>query len=131
MTQVSSDIERDDQLAICIKIDSQRKISIFLRRSENHCPFTPSEVKILKFNFDKIKEYWLTSWHTSFNLHGNNLAELIPQALSSFCSESLTNREQEITALTIQGLDNKAIAAQLEISIATVKVHKKSLYAKP
>lgn len=45
-------------------------------------------------------------------------------------SKILTSREQEVVALVAEGLTNKEIARQLEISPATVKVHVERLIAK-
>lgn len=42
----------------------------------------------------------------------------------------LTERERQVLQLTAQGLPNKQIASQLEISENTVKFHLSSLYAK-
>jgi FixJ family two-component response regulator len=44
--------------------------------------------------------------------------------------ESLTPREREVLALVITGLQNKQIAAQLELSEMTVKVHRSQLTRK-
>ena len=45
-------------------------------------------------------------------------------------SENLTGREQEVLQLLAQGLPNKQIALQLEISEHTVKFHISSIYSK-
>ena len=44
--------------------------------------------------------------------------------------ESLTQTEQKILVLLCQGLPNKAIAAQCDINISTVKWHLKNIYSK-
>lgn len=44
--------------------------------------------------------------------------------------ESLSNREQEVLLLLIEGQDNNTIAASLKISINTVEKHLKSIYKK-
>jgi len=44
--------------------------------------------------------------------------------------DPLTDRERQVLQLTAQGLANKQIAAELEISENTVKFHLSSLYAK-
>ncbi len=43
---------------------------------------------------------------------------------------SLTPREREILALMIEGTDNRAVAAQLHISYATVRTHVRSILGK-
>ena len=44
--------------------------------------------------------------------------------------EALSERELEVLALIAQGLSNQAIADQLYISLHTVKVHARRIYAK-
>ncbi len=44
--------------------------------------------------------------------------------------DRLTERERQVLQLTAQGLPNKQIASELEISENTVKFHLSSLYAK-
>jgi two-component system NarL family response regulator len=48
----------------------------------------------------------------------------------SYAFEALTEREQEVLALVVEGLCNKAIGRRLDISIGTVKSHLKSVYDK-
>jgi len=45
-------------------------------------------------------------------------------------TESLTDRESEVTQLMLSGCSTKEIARRLSISIETVRAHKKHLYAK-
>ena len=52
------------------------------------------------------------------------------QALSSFGSGILTPREQQISGLILQGHSSKAIANQLNISLGTVKVHRKNIHTR-
>jgi len=44
--------------------------------------------------------------------------------------DPLTQREKEIAKLILDGLTNKEIAMQLEISINTIKIHTKNIYNK-
>jgi DNA-binding CsgD family transcriptional regulator len=50
--------------------------------------------------------------------------------LRSGASSLLTSRENEVSALLIQGLTNQEIAERLFISPATVKVHVRHIYEK-
>lgn len=52
------------------------------------------------------------------------------RALESFADGLLTPREQEIARLMLQGNSSKLIARQLNISQATVKVHRRNLYTR-
>jgi two-component system NarL family response regulator len=48
----------------------------------------------------------------------------------SVACEALTDREQAVLRLVVEGLGNKAIANRLEIAIGTVKSHLKSIFQK-
>ena len=52
------------------------------------------------------------------------------QALRTFGQGVLTRREQEITALILQGHSSQSIADQLNISVGTVKVHRKNIHSR-
>ncbi len=54
----------------------------------------------------------------------------LSRALASFAGGLLTPREQEIARLMLQGNSSKLIARQLNISQATVKVHRRNLYTR-
>jgi DNA-binding NarL/FixJ family response regulator len=49
---------------------------------------------------------------------------------SSSKSDALTRREREVATLVCQGLANKEIARQLELSEGTVKIHTHAIYQK-
>ncbi|WED23447.1 helix-turn-helix transcriptional regulator [Vibrio sp. JC009] len=59
-----------------------------------------------------------------------DLAKVIRLSLTHFASDLLTSRERDVVSLIIQGSGNKEIADSLDISVCTVKVHRKSAYGK-
>ncbi|WED23995.1 helix-turn-helix transcriptional regulator [Vibrio sp. JC009] len=124
---------RRDELAINIPLDKSRQAIIFIRRNGVSKLFSLEEKRHLYRHFTHTKklchDLWPRVWTASAGAD-NNLEQVMHQALVNFGADILTGREQEITALIIQGSDNKAIANVLEISVATVKVHRKSIYNK-
>jgi len=54
----------------------------------------------------------------------------IGDAVANAGRASLTNRETEVISLILRGYSSVSIAAMLDISTGTVKVHRKNLYAK-
>ena len=58
------------------------------------------------------------------------LQRLNPQQKKTTLAEPLTRRESQVMALVSQGLSNKHIASELNISLNTLKVHIRNLYGK-
>ncbi|MDG3087999.1 LuxR C-terminal-related transcriptional regulator [Vibrio hannami] len=132
--QFQADYERLHEIAINLQLDSRRHITVFIRRSRLDDFFSTKEKLILQTHFAKLKtlcrKLWPHIWAATPVSGGNQLATTIHQSLDTFGSGVLTNREQEIASLVIQGTDNKEIANKLGITIATVKAHRKSIYNK-
>lgn len=55
---------------------------------------------------------------------------VLPTLTSEALPETLTDREEEVAKLAADGLRNKEIALQLQISPWTVKNHLQSIYTK-
>jgi DNA-binding NarL/FixJ family response regulator len=53
-----------------------------------------------------------------------------PPGVAELVELGLTRREAEVLRLVATGADNPAIAAQLDISVATVRKHLERVYAK-
>lgn len=117
-----------------LPLSHSRKVVILLRRDNDGEVFTLDDKCLLNSHFHRVKtlckQFWPHDWFTVNQGESNNLVSLISFSLITFGSDILTEREKQVINLVIQGLDNKAIAANLRISIATVKVHRKSIYNK-
>ena len=57
----------------------------------------------------------------------SNAARLLADSIAR---EALTPREEEVLGLLVEGLGNKAVARNLDISVGTVKSHLRSIYGK-
>lgn len=62
--------------------------------------------------------------------NGSYLGNALAQAIGSFGSSMLTEREWQIAQLTLGGCSLKGAADRLGITPATVKMHRRNLYAK-
>jgi DNA-binding NarL/FixJ family response regulator len=70
--------------------------------------------------------------HTGTSVFSPEVTEILVHLPKSLPTESfgLSGRELEVLALMVKGLNNKEIAHKLTISIATVKFHVGSIFAK-
>jgi two-component system response regulator DctR len=63
--------------------------------------------------------------HSAQNLQSVRAKQSLQQNLSE-----LTDRERDVMRLVVEGLPNKLIADQLEISVRTVEVHRARVFDK-
>lgn len=121
-----------DEINLLVALDADTHCAITLGRRSSLGSITRAEMKRLNSLFSIIAALVSQFWA----LQGTNLLRdgssdsRMKHALKSFGSGLLTRREQEISALILEGNSSKAIAAQLNISPGTVKVHRKNIHAK-
>lgn len=76
---------------------------------------------------------WLVKQHWNKEMEGAhtfNLRQRLEVALDCFGKSLLTDRECQIMGMILHGYSNKAISERLNISIETVKLHRKNAYGK-
>mgnify|MGYP000126319873 CR=1 FL=1 len=73
-------------------------------------------------------QFWLNM--ASEYTHKPENSATLEQSLDSFTNGLLTDREQQVAGLILQGHSSKAIARDLGISDGTVKVHRKHIHTK-
>ncbi|WP_372762016.1 LuxR C-terminal-related transcriptional regulator [Pseudoalteromonas sp.] len=122
-----------DELSISVRIDEHRWIVIYLGLLENKQRFSAIQKNKLTAHFNLIKALCRQHWGSQLLLLGplNSSAtgQLIERGLATFASEQLTPRERQIAMLLVQGCDSNDIATQLNITLGTVKNHRKRIYA--
>jgi DNA-binding NarL/FixJ family response regulator len=57
-------------------------------------------------------------------------AQVAQRLAEGFMHDALTGRESDVLQLVAQGLSNKSVAQELDIAVATVKAHVKSIFSK-
>ncbi len=129
-----------DELNIVIEIEPKRWIVIYLGCTTHDNRFSSNDIKAINSYFDVIQSLCQQHWkQTEFLLaeplfqpqyHTAQKRKLIEDALKSFGKGMLSEREKQIAALIVQGLDTKEISLELHISDGTVKNHRKRIYAK-
>ena len=125
----------NDELCLSVKLSDARWIVIYLGVMGEQS-FPPQAVNALQAHFDILQSLCHQHWaRTPFSLpeahkEAQHIRQAIEQTLNRLGAELLTQREQEIAALLVQGFDSKEIAEQLNIGVGTVKNHRKRIYAK-
>ncbi|MBS98367.1 MAG: LuxR family transcriptional regulator [Oceanospirillaceae bacterium] len=121
-----------DEIVLVIQLDPKVTCTISLSRKEALGTVTRAEMKALQEIYPVIsalfRQFWLAQSGEYIQYEQSD--DAVKQALKSFGSGVLTQREREITHLILKGNSSKAIADQLNISVGTVKVHRKNIHAK-
>ncbi|MBV1787195.1 helix-turn-helix transcriptional regulator [Marinobacterium sp. D7] len=121
-----------DEIVMIIKLDAEVTCAISLGRCKGLGTITRSELRALQEICPVIsalfRQFWLAQAGEYVQYEESD--DAVKQALKSFGSGVLTQREREITHLILKGNSSKAIADKLNISVGTVKVHRKNIHAK-
>jgi len=119
-----------DETNLIIELDKQVTCTISLSRKKHLGSITRAEFLRLQECFPMVaslvRQFWL--YQSQEYVQYEKSDGPMKQALKSFGQGVLTRREQEITALILQGHSSKAIACLLNISPGTVKVHRKNIH---
>ncbi|MDR9826687.1 LuxR C-terminal-related transcriptional regulator [Vibrio sp. FNV 38] len=127
-----------DELCMLIEVNPERWVMLcFGYLSEGKYP-TSQQVNKIRSYFAIIQSLCQQHWKSSefklaepacnFESYAGSMQVFIKYALSTFGKELLTDREQEIVRLLVQGSDTKEISKQLDIAEGTVKNHRKRIY---
>ncbi|WP_286237761.1 helix-turn-helix domain-containing protein [Neptuniibacter halophilus] len=121
-----------DEINLIIELNQGVNCSISLGRKTNLGTITRAELHRLQEAYPVInalvRQFWLSQSQEYVKYEKSDSA--MKQALNTFGSGVLTRREQEISGLILQGHSSKAIASMLNISLGTVKVHRKNIHTR-
>ncbi|MEH6473455.1 MAG: LuxR C-terminal-related transcriptional regulator [Halopseudomonas sp.] len=121
-----------DETDLIIRLDEKVTCAITLGRKSALGSITRSELKSLNEFYpvlnSLVRQFW-QSQSSEFVQYERSDGPM-KQALKTFASGVLTQREREITGLILRGFSSKAIADQLNISVGTVKVHRKNIHSR-
>ncbi|OOV87884.1 LuxR C-terminal-related transcriptional regulator [Oceanospirillum linum] len=121
-----------DEVNMTIPLSQHTTCAIALGRKSALGTITRAELNRLKSIFPVIEALIQQFWQAQsgeFVKYEKSEGPL-KQALKTFASGVLTQREQEILGLILQGHSSKAIADLLSISVGTVKVHRKNIHSR-
>ncbi|OMH38893.1 LuxR C-terminal-related transcriptional regulator [Motiliproteus sp. MSK22-1] len=121
-----------DEIDLIVYLDNNVTCAVTLGRKDSLGAITRAELNSLNDIFPVInaliRQFWLSQ--ASEYIQYEKSDGPMKQALNSFASGVLTQREREITGLILRGHSSKAIADMLNISVGTVKVHRKNIHTR-
>ncbi len=121
-----------DEINLIINLDNDVYCAITIGRTATLGDITRAELKTLNEFYPLInslvRQFWLAQ--SSEYVKYERSDGPMQQALETFASGVLTQREREITSLILRGHSSKAIADMLNISVGTVKVHRKNIHSR-
>lgn len=126
------DFKFKDEINLIVPLNDGIFIAITIGRTETLGSITRSELNRLNELHPIIKslvrQFWLSQSQDYVQYEKSDGA--MKQAISTFGDGILTKREQQIVGLILQGHSSKAISNQLNISLGTVKVHRKNIHTR-
>ena len=121
----------DEVIYIC-QVNAEVTLTVSLGRSTELGPIKRADMNQLRKINPVIqalcRQFWLNM--SSEYTHSQEQKGTLEQSLTSFTNGILTEREQQVTGLILQGYSSKIIARELGISDGTVKVHRKHIHNK-
>lgn len=123
-----------DEFNIFVSLDVDTKVAISLARRRSHEIFSGEDAEFLQMAAPLLSQAVLKHYRDLrpevIEDRGSLLQSALAQALRNFGRSVLTTRECEVAQLILRGFSVKGAAARLGISPATVKLHRRNLYAK-
>lgn len=123
-----------DEYNFFVSLDAHTKVVISLGRRCSHDPFSGCDARFLQAITPLLSTAILRHYRDlrpeTLDGQGRTIHHALAQATHNFGRSVLTDRECEIAQLIIRGYSVKGAAAKLRISPATVKLHRRNLYAK-
>lgn len=125
-----------DEFCLSVKLEPNRWIVLFIGyREPNQARYQSSYEIVTRLQgllSALVRQQWGQDSFvvSSASADKSGLQHQLSQAFLCFGQQLLTDKEQQIACLLLQGFDSFDIAQQLHISSGTVKNHRKKIYAK-
>lgn len=123
-----------DECGYIFQLDDEGKyfVNISLGRIDETERFCESDLKQLAEVTPLIASLVKSHWQEEESEADQqpDLRKQLETALESFGTSILTERENQMVQMILHGYSSKAIAARFNISVETVKLHRKNAYAK-
>ena len=128
-----------DEVGVFVPMSDKSVIVATIERMRGSRPFRKKEIQRYRAPEDIVCEAIIQNWRDAEPLIASSQSAseavgVLPNRVRNVVSISgrsaLTNRESEVVSLVLRGYSSIAIAGMLDISAATVKVHRKNIYSK-
>jgi len=127
-----------DEICYAFYLDKGVAIVISLMRSGKSSRFSAREFRLLNQVVPVIVSMAQRHWHNvpdRFNIDTENGGQsdeysLIESTVSTMFAKRLTPRETQVVAQVLEGHSSDSIAKDLGISVGTVRIHRRNIYAK-
>jgi len=130
--QCYKDFNFVDEINLITPLDNGLAMAITIGRTARLNSITRGELNRLQEIYpvinSLIRQFWLSQSQEYVKFERSEGA--MRQAISTFGGGILTKREQEIAGLILQGHSSKSISSLLNISLGTVKVHRKNIHTR-
>jgi len=117
-----------DECGYVFEVGSDAFVNVALGRL-GRGRFTEAQERSLRSVYPAVEALCRQHWSTDTS-SGDGLRRQLHLALDDFGSSLLTERETQVINLVLHGHSTKSVAARLNISVETVKLHRKHAYAK-
>ena len=120
------------ELLLALALGDNALAEITLSRSSDGPGFSETEVSRLSDAVPLVGALFRRYW-AEFGESGSRTPppdSRVDDAFADFGESVLTDREREVTQLILRGHSSDSIGFNLEISLGTVKTHRKNVYAK-
>lgn len=123
-----------DEIVFMSETGNESSVHLSLSRSNNEPPFQKNHLSRLQSVAPVILGLMQQHYKRESSVPGPTVQQPlyagIEKALSLFGSSVLSGRERETLQLILHGHSNKSIAKKLDVSVDTIKLHKKNIYKK-
>ena len=122
-----------DEINVLVSLDADTKFAISLARRNSRSAFEGRDMKFLRTAMPLLVRA-IVRHYRDLKPEGQEgeplLQSALAQAVRSFGRSVLTGRECQVAQMILRGHSVKEAAAKLGIAPATVKLHRRNLYAK-
>ena len=128
-----------DELGIFIPMSNGGMVVVSIERECDSKPFGKKEIERLESVELVIREAVIQHWRYPEiaeikTIPSGDRFDTLPirvqEAATRGSRAGVTNRESEVVSLILRGYSSISIGSMLDISVSTVKVHRKNIYAK-